>query len=422
MSAQDTSARMSARGEFARGWPVLAAAFLGIAAGVSSLYFYSLGIFIKPMAAEFGWSRGAASLGALVGTAGAALAAIPTGRLVDRLGAKRVGLGSVGLLAVGFAIVGWLTAGLASFLLLSFLLSLVTAGSSPLSFTRLVVTAFSRARGLALGLTLAGTGVGGILIPALLAPFVAAHGWRAGFLALAVVAGLAVPILALLLARCGTETRTAPAAEVSMAALSRLPAFALLATTFFLAATAVLGTVVQFVPMLSDRGMDAGTAGRLAALIGVAAIGGRLVAGFLLDRVAAAIVTALLFLLTAAGLAILAIGGLELAAFGAVVTGLAVGAEVDLIAFLVARHFPPGAYGKAYGAIYACFLLGGAIGPALSGVVRDATGNYVASLLCAAGLLGVSALVALRLRHVPPWSGPEGVRAPNPGEPARAAP
>jgi MFS family permease len=395
---------MSARGEFARGWPVLAAAFLGIAAGVSSLYFYSLGIFIKPMAAEFGWSRGAASLGALVGTAGAALAAIPTGRLVDRLGAKRVGLGSVVLLAIGFAVVGWATAGLASFLLLSFVVSLVTAGSSPLSFTRLVVAAFARARGLALGLTLAGTGLGGILIPALLTPFVAEHGWRAGFLALAVVAGLAVPILALLLARCGPEMRTARAAEVPMAVLARLPAFALLATTFFLAATAVLGTVVQFVPMLTDRGLDPGAAGRLAALIGVAAIGGRLAAGFLLDRIAAPLVTVLLFLLTAAGLTILALGGIGLAALGALVTGLAVGAEVDLIAFLVARHFPPAAYGKAYGAIYACFLMGGAIGPALSGALKDATGNYVASLLCAAALLTVSALTAARLRHVRAWT------------------
>ncbi|HEX8483793.1 MAG TPA: MFS transporter [Sphingomonas sp.] len=394
---------MSTGQEFARGWPVLAAAFLGIAAGVSSLYFYSLGIFIKPMAAEFGWSRGAASLGALVGTAGAALAAIPTGRLVDRLGAKRVGLGSVIVLALGFAMIGWLTVGLASFLFLSFALSLVTAGSSPLSFTRLVVVAFSRARGLALGLTLAGTGIGGILIPALLTPFVATHGWRAGFLVLAVVAGLAVPVLALLLARCEAEVRTPPAGEVPIAVLARSPAFALLAVTFFLAATAVLGTVVQFVPMLTDRGLDAGTAGRLTALIGVAAIGGRIAAGLLLDRVAAPLVTMMLFLLTAIGLTILAIGGIGLAAFGALVTGLAVGAEVDLIAFLVARHFPPTAYGKAYGAIYACFLLGGAIGPALSGALRDATGTYVVSLLCAAGLLAASVLVAARLRHVPAW-------------------
>lgn len=387
--------------EFARGWPVLAAAFLGIAAGVSSLYFYSLGIFIKPMAAEFGWSRGEASLGALVGTAGAALAAIPTGRLVDRLGARPVGIGSLILLVIGFAAVGTLTASLTSFLLLSFVVSLVTAGSSPLSFTRLVVAAFSHARGLALGLSLAGTGVGAILVPALLAPYVATHGWRAGYFALAVVAATVIPVLAFLLARCSSDPRTAAADEVPISTLMRYRVFPVLAVTFFLAAMAVLGTVVQFVPMLTDRGLNAGSAGRLAALIGVAAIGGRLIAGFLLDRVPAFLVTALLFILTAAGFAVLAGGGVELAAFGAVVTGLAVGAEVDLIAFLVARHFPPVAYGKAYGAIYASFLLGGAIGPAASGVLKDATGDYTMSLLTGAALLLVAAAFAMSLRRMP---------------------
>ena len=404
-------------GEFARGWPVLTAAFLGVAIGVSSLYFYSLGVFIKPMAAEFGWTRGQASLGALVGTAAAA-AAIPIGRLVDRFGGKRVGLISLALLALGFFALGTATAGLASFLLLTFIVSLVTAGSSPIAFTRLVVTAFLRFRGIALGLVLAGTGTGAILIPALLTPYVAEHGWRSGFMALALVVAALTPIVALLFTRCADEVRTAPADEMTLAELARTPAFRLLAATFFLAAVAVLGTVVQFVPMLSDWGFSPAGAGGVASLIGVAAIVGRLAAGLLIDRYPAAIVTVALLLCAAAGLLMLGLGGVTFAAPGAIVTGLAIGAEVDLIAFLVARHFPPLAYGKAYGAIYMAFLIGGAAGPALSGYLRDRTGDYQASLVIAAILLACAAAVASRLRRVPAWSEGEGGGSERRGEAA----
>jgi len=172
--------------EFATGWPVLLGSVLGITAGVSSLYFYSLGIFIKPLAAEFGWGRGEASLGALVGTLCAAAMAIPVGRLVDRLGSFTVGIGSLILLAASFAAMAFGITGLPAFIALTASLSLLTAGSSPLPFSRLVVASFVRHRGIALGIALTGTGIGAIAVPALLAPLVALHGWRAGYLALAV--------------------------------------------------------------------------------------------------------------------------------------------------------------------------------------------------------------------------------------------
>src|SRR6266852_3817100 len=120
--------------EFERGWRVVAGSLLGISIGVSSLFFYSLGIFIKPIAAEFSWGRGAASLGALVGTASAALVAIPVGRLVDRVGSVPVAMGSLALLALALAALGTWTSNLASFLILIALLSLFTAGSTPLAY------------------------------------------------------------------------------------------------------------------------------------------------------------------------------------------------------------------------------------------------------------------------------------------------
>jgi cyanate permease len=70
------------------------------------------------------------------------------------------------------------------------------------------------------------------------------------------------------------------------------------------------------------------------------------------------------------------------------------------MAFLIGRHFPRVSYGQFYGAIYAVFLMGGAIGPALSGYMQQASGSYRLSLLTAAALLATAALLAWRLSRV----------------------
>lgn len=389
-----------ADGEFRDGWPVLAGAFIGIAAGVSSLYFYSLGIFIKPLAAEFGWSRGQASLGALVGTGCAAIMSPYVGQLLDRFGSVRVASVSLLLLALGLAAHGWLINGLASFLLVTGLMSLLTVGSSPMPYTRLTVASFRRHRGLALGIVLGGTGLGAICVPLLLGPLVASAGWRSGYVVLGLVAAVALLPMLLLLRRA-PDAGTAGAAagmEVPLAQVIGNPAFARLGVMFLLAAIAILGTVVQFVPMLSDAGMNPAAAGRIAALIGLAAIGGRLLIGALLDRLPPQLVTAGLFALAALGLLLLSQGGVALAVPGAIITGMAVGAEVDILAFFTARYFPAQAFGRANGLLYGLFLLGGAIGPPLSGFLKDSSGSYALSLLVAAGLLVLAAVMAVRLR------------------------
>ncbi|MBB4612273.1 MFS transporter [Novosphingobium taihuense] len=385
----------NARSEFRNGWRVVVGGFLGVGIGVSSIYFYSLGIFLKPLAAEFGWSRGEASLGPLVGTTCAALMAIPVGRLIDRIGSERLAVVSLTVLAAAFALLGWATSGLASFLTFTVILSLLTAGSSPMPFTQLVVASFERARGMALGLVLAGTGLGSILIPAFLPGYIASNGWRAGYFLLAGMIAILLPLVALLLRSSSPPMPQRNTSRPFQKVIANA-AFAELAVIFGLASVAVLGTVVHFVPMLTDAGLTPARAGQFTALIGVAAVCGRLATGWLLDRVQAERVVAGLFVSAACGLVLLALGGPALIPAGAVVIGLCVGAEVDLISYLVARDFDRSDYGQAYGALYTVFLVGGAVGPGIAGATFDATGNYHIWLWLAATMLVVAGVISAR--------------------------
>jgi MFS family permease len=388
-----------AASEFVRGWRVVAGSLLGISVGVSSIYFYSLGVFIKPLAAEFGWGRGTASLGALVGTAGAALMAIPVGGLVDRMGSTKVAVGSIFILSLGFLSLGIFTASLGSFLLITFLLSLLTAGSSPLPYTRLVVTTFDRSRGLALGITLAGTGIGALLIPTFLTSFVSSHGWRAGYYVLASICAAGVPLVFWLLAPSKEAAVRAPNVGAFHQA-AHSSTFWLLVLIFFFASFSILGTLVHFVPMLTDWGLTPLKAGANAGLIGLAAIGGRMVVGALLDRAPPLLVTGGIFLMVACGLSLLATLGAPFSRGAALVLGCGVGAEADLMAFLIARYFSKAQYGQVYGALYAAFLLGGALGPAASGYLQQATGDYRSSLYGASAVLIIAMILTLLLTRV----------------------
>jgi MFS family permease len=380
--------------EFRRGWPLLLGAFIGIGTGVSSLYFYSLGVFLKPEALDLGWTRGEASLGALAGTLGAAIASAPTGRLMDRIGAVNTAIASMLILALSLAALGLFTHSLGVFVAIAAFLSFMTVGSTPLSYTRLIVGAFDTHRGLALGLALTGTGVGAFVLPVVLGPFIAAHGWRAGYFALAGVVLVATGPVALLLKGRDVGFRTLLQPTPWRAIVSR-PDFQRLGLLFFLAATGVLGAVVHFPALLSDARLAPAQIGWVAGLIGVAVIAGRAVAGMLLDRTPARFVIAGFFCISAGGLLAVALGGGRWAVPGALALGLSVGAEVDLIAYLVSRRFPAQAYGAAYGGIYGLFLFGGALGPALLGALFDRTGGYGVPFTVAAACLLCAAVLAL---------------------------
>ena len=380
--------------EFRRGWRVLLASFIGIGMGASSLYFYSLGLFLKPLAETFHWSRGEASLGPLVGTLGAALLAMPTGALVDRIGPVKTAIGSMALLAASLAALGFGTHGLASFLVLTALLALTGVGTTPLSYSRLIVGHFDRMRGLALGLVLISAGLVAMIMPVLLAPFLAEHGWRNGYFALAAAVVVAIVPIAVLMR--GAEEALGDAQRRganSTESVLKTARFRFLSFVFLLSAVGALGAVVHLPAMLGDAGAAPREMGLVTGSVGLGAIVGRVVAGLLLDRVPARLVTAGFFAVSAAGVCSLPFAG-GLALLGALALGLSIGAEAALLAYLVSRLFLPTAFGRAYGAAYSFFLVGAAVGPLLVGVVFDRAGNYGSAFLLAGGCLFAASLLA----------------------------
>jgi MFS family permease len=387
--------------EFAKSWPSLLAAFLGTSLGIAALFFYSLGVFIKPLQAAFGWSRSEVSLVPLVAILCSAVLSPVIGGLADRFGPRRVGAASLLGLAFGFFLLSRTNGSFSMFLAATCVLAILGAGSSPVVFSRLVTLWFDRTRGLALGIAAAGAGVAGIVVPRLLPGFVSAHGFRAGYALLAALPLLALPAMLLLARDASTRHVAAPMSGCTPGQARAQARFWRMGLAFFLVALAGGGFIVHFIPMLSDAGFSPAQAGATAAFTGFAIIAGRLGTGVALDRFFGPAVAAALFGVSACGCVLLALLGAGWGAVAAVLVGFSFGAEVDLVAFLAARYFGLRSIGAVFGMLYACFTAGVAGGPLLAGALHDATGSYTLSLLVEGGCLAVAALLAGTLGRYP---------------------
>ena len=136
----------------------------------------------------------------------------------------------------------------------------------------------------------------------------------------------------------------------------RSPDFWKLAVVFLCIPIVVNGTVVHLVPLLTDRGIPANQAVAVFSGIGASLISGRLLCGFLLDRFFGPHVAIAFVILAATGvIALLGSANVSPTTIGAVLVGLGMGAEVDLIAYLQSRYFGLRAFGQIYGYLFAVF-------------------------------------------------------------------
>ena len=397
--------------EWARYWHIPLTSALGYSA--SGLQLFGLGSFVNPIQHEFGWSRAQITSGAAIVSIGVALASLPMGVLLDRFGARRVGLVGVLMMATAVALLSTATGTISNWLLLWAVIAMSAAWVQAPVWTSAVVSHFDRARGLALGVTLCGTSFAVFAMPLLATWLVGAFGWRYAFVGLGGIwAAVSLPILYLFFhsaqdgtgearARLKTDREMLPGVSLAES-LRTLALYKLLfANTFF--AFAIVGIIVHFVPLLTDRGAAPMTAAAAASLIGIFSVVGTLGAGAMLDRFPGRIIGTIAFLLPIPGCALLLIDGVGFAGYSiaAALFGLTLGADVDVITYLATRHFGLKNFGAIQGVLLGAVAIGAALGPLAAGAAFDHFGSYAPFLLGISGLMLTSAILMASLKGMP---------------------
>jgi MFS family permease len=394
------------------GWWIVLASVVGLLLSIAPVVTFTLGVFLKPLSQEFNWNRAEISFAYTLCTLAGSAALPILGRVVDRYGVRTVVVPSLLLFGACLISLYFLSAHLWHLYAVYLAIGLASSGSTPLPYARVISQWFDKRRGLALGLAMAGVGLGSFVMPSLAHTLVTARGWRTAYVCLGfLVIVIAVPTVGLLLKETpellglrpdGEAIPPAGATEphgqrmgLSCHDAWRTSAFWLLTAAFFLVSVATSGAIVHLIPLLTDRGVSAQSAAFASSLSGGTVLIGRVWAGHLLDRFFAPYVTMSFFLALTLGLLLLWSGASGSVAFvAAMLVGLGLGAEVDIIGYLVGRYFGLLAFGEIYGYVFAAFYLGAGVGPLLMGRGFDATGSYsfvlgtfVILTLVASGLL-----------------------------------
>lgn len=389
---------LSAQDEFRRGWGIILASLLGIGLGMAAVPTYSMGLFAPFLVKEFGWSVGQIMAAMSIITLMSLWAGPTYGALAEKYGARRIVLIALPLWGLGFAALGLSNGSLGQFYLTWLGIGLVGAATLPITFTRAVNRSFDKAKGLALGLSMMGTGLFGIFGKPFLAAILAHYGWRTGFVVLGLLPVVIAFPAAWLLFR--EEERTLPDghhAPVERPGLTVREAlrdwrFWLMASALVPVSFALGGPVPNLELILKDGGLDAAAILTVTPLFGLASITGRLVGGWLLDRIWAPLVAFVILSLPSASLWYLGSGVLDVghARLATLTLGFALGIEYDAVAFMVARYFGLRAYAAIYGLLYVCFAAGAGFSPMLFGHDHDTHGNFHAMLSTCAVLLVVA--------------------------------
>jgi predicted MFS family arabinose efflux permease len=401
--------------EFARGWPVVVSAIVGFGLGLSALSFYTNGTFVQPLGKEFGWSVGQVQTAIAFMPLGTVVMAPVIGWMTDKFGARPIALISLVLYAISLAMLSQINANIASFYATWAVMSVVGAGTLAITWSRAVNGWFNRGRGLALGLALMGSGLTGFGAPALANWAIDAYGWRTAYLVLASLPALiALPVVFMLFRDPPIANLTTPGTDeipgMSLLEAMKTGRFWLMWFAIVFVSVGVGGLISNMFPILMSDGLDRPTAAIAAGMIGLSVIVGRVVAGFLLDRMWAPAVAFVFLAVPAISCLILASGTSQiwLLVVAAGLVGLAAGAEFDLIAFMISRYFGMKSYAKLYSVQFIGFGLASGLAAPLFGRVFDRFKTYDPILYVAAGLFILGALMFLALGKYPKAYGVDG--------------
>lgn len=387
---------------------------------VSVIHIYGINPYLIPVTEEFGWTRAQFTGAYTMAILFQAICAIPLGMLVDRIGSRRLGLAGAALVCLAFSLLGTASGSLLNWYLLWGLITVVALPVQATVWTGAVATRFEKSRGMAFAVTLCGASLAQFLFPPVANALIESRGWRPAFMIHGIGWLLIVWPLIFLFFRGKRDPGRDGAKPAPAAAFAGMGIVEALKSSIYLrlllASLCFTFTVVSlsyhFLPIMSGKGFSGSEAAWLTSLIGLASIAGRIGTGWLIDRYRASLIGAVSFTLPIVAVLILMSGGggAWAAATAAILLGLTLGAEVDVIVFLTSRYFGLRNFGALYGGPLAALSIGSAIGPLIASSIFDADQSYDSFFWLAIGLSLAAALALLTLPRPP---------LPNPLHPAK---
>jgi MFS family permease len=387
-----------ARGFFKKidySWWIMVVAFY-VCLVFSGCIFFAFSLFVKPLQAEFEWTR-STIMGAFTCLYLTLAITSPfAGKAVDRFGAKSVMALGGAIMAVGFGLLYALKSPV-HFYLGNIIVGIGGSAAGPISGTAVISDWFREKRGLAIGIMSTGIGLGGFVVAPLLgAGIIPALGWRMGYLCMSILACPTIPLALLVIKKRGIDTtlvqkvtymettgkegQVAVTNDLSLQEALLSPAFWLIAGAILLSQVALVGSLMSQVPHLQDIGFPITTAATALGGIGLLSAFSKVFFGWVCDLIKSKYAFAL-------GVFFMAVGTFTLMVIDptspsfiiwaySMTMGFGGGSWLPVISMIVSTNFGLASYGAIFGTVILIQNLGASTGPLFAGYIYDTTKGY----------------------------------------------
>lgn len=406
-----------ARQEFREHWTLILAASIGFS--FTSVITASTGLFMEPLAREFGWSRTLVSSGISITSVLTFLFSPLFGVLIDRWGTRRLALPGLVLLAATIASLSTLNGSTVQWFIIWTVYALAALMTKSTVWTCAISSIFVAGRGLALGLTLCGSAMAQTITPPLTNYLIESFGWRQAFVWLAVGWGSVALLLCVIWLYDGYDVskraRAADGADkgkplldvpgLSVREAWRNVALWRIAISTFVIMVITIALMVHQFPILTAVGIDRTSAALYSSLAGIAGILGKLITGALLDRYPARWVGGITLGLTTGTFILLLLpdrsAPIILAAM--FINGYAAGTKLQIVGYLTAAYAGMRNFGAIFGTMASLIAAGSGLGPLVGGWIYDSYGSYDPFLIF--GIVGTlfSSFLIFGLPDYPDW-------------------
>ncbi|MFC1977340.1 MFS transporter [Chloroflexota bacterium] len=404
------------------GWWIVAVSLIVLFITLG-LGYYSFGVFLKPLAAEFGWNRAMVSGAMSIFLLAWGLVCPFVGRLADRYGPRMLVIVGTIALGISFCLLN-LTSALWHLYLLYACAGAASATCSEIPVSAAVSNWFRKKRGIAMGITASGIGFGGLLLAPLVGFLILNSGWQTtyffmGLLTWAVILPLVIPLMKtrpqemglfpdgdrdrerlgtndfLMQQNSTNSIEHSSLKNSSTAELVKRKELWLVGFAFSLVSFGIIGVVIHEVPFMIDMGIPMTTAATMLGLTAGIGIVGKLGFGYLTDKMSPKWVALACIAMQSVGVVIL----LQSRTLGMVwafivVFAFASGGMNTLRPLVIGEFFGTDSFGKVFGLTELMRRFGSAGGPFIAGYIFDTTGSYHYAFvsIIAAYLLGMLAL------------------------------
>ncbi len=382
----------------------------------------AFGVYVKPMEAEFGWSRAALSEVAALSLLILGMASPLAGRLADRWGPRRVISFSMLLLAVGTISTAFVRELWHVYITVGILMALGAGGAGITAGSTAIARWFETRRGLAIGLAGAAISVGQLSIIPLATVLTLDRGWRTSYLVLGLgLLALVFPLVAAFIRNEPEERGLKPygatgplrtsieaaalqrAGRVSLMDAARVPQLWLLMATQFVCGYTSIGMILtHFMPHALEHGFTEIQASMALGVMGAMNVVGTIGSGWICDRFGRCGPLATFYLVRGLSLLLLPyVWNVPSLQVWAAIFGLNYFSTVPPTTTLTVNIFGRYSVGELSGWIFFAHQVGAALGAAIAGWVFEWSGAYTSAFVSAAVMAFLGSALTLLIREEP---------------------